>query len=527
MGRKSETGGVRAAGDARIQFTFKFEGIRYRPTLLRIPTEANLRRAREQLTAMKARIATGTFSFAEEFPDYLHLSKVPRAGSPRTCDQVFDDFLAHCAARVAKNDMATVTFTSYRRVLAGIWRPQLGARRFLEVRYSTLVEIADRADWSKKSYNNAISILRRAFKFGHRDHPELHDPTRQIKGARIQRKDRPIIDPFTIHEAEVLIAALHCDWGSAQGNYDEFRFFTGLRPSEQIALEIYDFDGARGTLCVTKARVDGNDKDATKTGDDRKIALSPRAIAVLKRQLALRARLKRAGHIDHDHLFFKTSGEPIRNLQYPYARWRKTLARLSTVRYRKPYCARHSSVSWDLMTGRSALWVARQHGHSIATMLRFYAAWTDGALETDIEAIRAAMASERPAGRQTTLPTRRFRKSRPMVRAFEVESAPSITVAAPPFASGYASGHGRPTAKCSKPLRLNWRRERDSNPRWAFDPYTLSRGAPSTTRPSLRRSINLSRQRPSGAIYHLSGSSAHEAGCGPLRRPGRILAATR
>jgi hypothetical protein len=33
---------------------------------------------------------------------------------------------------------------------------------------------------------------------------------------------------------------------------------------------------------------------------------------------------------------------------------------------------------------------------------------------------------------------------------------------------------------------LFWRRERDSNPRRAFDPYTLSRGAPSTARPSLR-----------------------------------------
>ena len=33
---------------------------------------------------------------------------------------------------------------------------------------------------------------------------------------------------------------------------------------------------------------------------------------------------------------------------------------------------------------------------------------------------------------------------------------------------------------------IHWRRERDSNPRRAFDPYTLSRGAPSTTRPSLR-----------------------------------------
>ncbi len=31
-----------------------------------------------------------------------------------------------------------------------------------------------------------------------------------------------------------------------------------------------------------------------------------------------------------------------------------------------------------------------------------------------------------------------------------------------------------------------WRRERDSNPRWAFDPYSLSRGAPSASRPPLR-----------------------------------------
>src|ERR1035438_9220976 len=34
---------------------------------------------------------------------------------------------------------------------------------------------------------------------------------------------------------------------------------------------------------------------------------------------------------------------------------------------------------------------------------------------------------------------------------------------------------------------FQWRRGRDSNPRWAFDPYALSRGAPSTTRPPLRQ----------------------------------------
>jgi hypothetical protein len=38
----------------------------------------------------------------------------------------------------------------------------------------------------------------------------------------------------------------------------------------------------------------------------------------------------------------------------------------------------------------------------------------------------------------------------------------------------------------ARKVHRNWRRVRDSNPRRAFDPYTLSRGAPSTTRPTLR-----------------------------------------
>jgi len=59
----------------------------------------------------------------------------------------------------------------------------------------------------------------------------------------------------------VLITALHRVWGEAQGNYDEFRFFTGLRPSEEIALVVSDYDAAHGVLSITKARVQGIDKD--------------------------------------------------------------------------------------------------------------------------------------------------------------------------------------------------------------------------------------------------------------------------
>jgi hypothetical protein len=47
----------------------------------------------------------------------------------------------------------------------------------------------------------------------------LYNPTYSLKSARILKKDRTRIDPFTIDDAETLIAAIHRDWGEAQGNY--------------------------------------------------------------------------------------------------------------------------------------------------------------------------------------------------------------------------------------------------------------------------------------------------------------------
>lgn len=117
----------------------------------------------------------------------------------RTCHRVFDEFLAHCEARRAKHDLSEATLRGYRRSVDRFWRPRLGEILFLNVRYSDLVRIADsRKNWSKKTYNNAASVLRRAFAFGYRDHPYHADPARALKGARLGYRDRPRIDPFRI-----------------------------------------------------------------------------------------------------------------------------------------------------------------------------------------------------------------------------------------------------------------------------------------------------------------------------------------
>jgi hypothetical protein len=63
------------------------------------------------------------------------------------------------------------------------------------------------------------------------------------------------------------------------------------------------------------------------------------------------------------------------------------------VGYRDPYTALHSSVSWDLMIGKNLLWAAKQHSHSVSTALSTYTAWTEGAKESDIEAVKRAMQS--------------------------------------------------------------------------------------------------------------------------------------
>src|ERR1700736_1099597 len=51
------------------------------------------------------------------------------------------------------------------------------------------------------------------------DQPFHEDPAVNLRCARLRKSDRPKVDPFCMHDAEALIAAIHRDWGEAQGNY--------------------------------------------------------------------------------------------------------------------------------------------------------------------------------------------------------------------------------------------------------------------------------------------------------------------
>jgi integrase len=418
MSKKATLSGVRAKGSDRIEFDFLFEGVRYRPTLRRIPSEANLRRAYIQLEDIKRRIKCGVFNFSDEFPDYRYKGTgtlaSPSGGKnvskPETCDEVADKFIAYCELRVSKDDMAPSTLGDYKDILQRVIRPAIGPEPFDDVIYSRLAEVIanNTQDVKKKTYNNIVSAVRTYFKFGYKDRPGKFNPAVALPGFRITAKDRPKVDPFTIQEAELIIAAAH---RMQYGNFEEFRFFTALRHSEQFALDVADCDLVNGKISVTKTVVDGQMKNRTKTNQDRDINLCPRALEVLRAQMELRDRMVAAGKVNHHRVFFTAVGEPLETTYLPYNRWTEVLETLPEIRRRKPYNSRHSYSSWRLMAGHNRLLVALEDGHSVETMERTYASWTRGAKPGDVELIKAAFEG-RPPGYDYSIDTSRHHRRR-------------------------------------------------------------------------------------------------------------------
>jgi integrase len=83
-----------------------------------------------------------------------------------------------------------------------------------------------------------------------------NDPTAKIKNAKVQ-KEPP--DPLTLlDEVETILADMVEHKLDQVANYFETAFFTGMRPSEQIAVEWSDYARKDGLLRIHRTRVWNN-----------------------------------------------------------------------------------------------------------------------------------------------------------------------------------------------------------------------------------------------------------------------------
>jgi integrase len=175
-----------------------------------------------------------------------------------------------------------------------------------------------------------------------------------------------VADPFNTEEIQALLAHAEAQLRPLV----QFAFFTGLRPSELIALEWKDIDWINGLACIRRAVVEREEKCTKTKAGKREILLLPPALSALNDQKAYTfLEGKRIFHHPRTGRPWETDRQ-IRNVC-----WERLLKKAG-VRYRNPYQTRHSYASMLLSAGENMLWVARQMGHKDTEMIiRTYGKW--------------------------------------------------------------------------------------------------------------------------------------------------------
>ena len=321
------------------------------------PTPANVRHAERMRAEILGKIERGTFVLADYFPD----SPRARADVPSmTVGQLFGEWLD-----VKKPELQHSTIHSYQQTIDSYHFDAVRKDLVGDFNFRALKRLLARLPANPKTFNNVASVLRQVLEYGYKA-KILAEPLHESIDMRRRQKPEP--DPFTLDEVEVLLGKMKAD---AARNYFEFAFFSGLRPSELIALTWSKVDLRSDTVMVDSALTRGRVK-GTKTSEVRKVELPGRARDALERQ-------RKVSQLAGGRVFLTVAGGELENTDMPLDSWWKPAMKVSGIRHRDARQTRHTYATMMLMAGVTPAYAARQMGHGIEMFLRTYSKWIDGA----------------------------------------------------------------------------------------------------------------------------------------------------
>ncbi|PMZ71764.1 integrase [Pseudomonas sp. FW305-70] len=366
MGR--DGGGVRAASASSIEITFQYQGVRCRERIALKPTAANLKKAEQHKTAIEYSIANGTFDYAATFP------KSKRADAFKRTDarQTIGDYLTEWLERKTPT-LKSSTVAFYETTIRATLKPMFGDLPLNELSKKIIREKMSTYKVVNKTLMNVQSCFRSALNDAVEDEILESNP---LSGwaykNREQLKEEDDVDPFNREEQLAILAAARGDtWPQLQ-----FSFWTGLRPSELIALEWGDIDWIAGEIRIVRAKTRAaKEPESTKTLAGRRTVklLAPAREALLKQ--------KELTFLAGGRVFLNTiTGEPWKHAGYIYRVIWMPAMKKSGVRWRRPYQSRHTYASMMLSAGENPMWVAKQLGHKDWTMIaKVYGRWMPSA----------------------------------------------------------------------------------------------------------------------------------------------------
>lgn len=186
------------------------------------------------------------------------------------------------------------------------------------------------------------------------------DPFAALHWPRL-KTGRP--DPFTEEERDIVLGYFR-DKARHYYPFVYTLFYTGMRPSEALALRWGDIDVRRREIMITKSRY-LDDEAGTKT------AASERTIRILQDLTDLLTGIKPLHVREDTHVFLNQEGQPINFHTWRAKIWYRVL-RAKKIRERRPYTMRHTFISLGLTTGVNPKWLADYCGTSLAMIEKHY-----------------------------------------------------------------------------------------------------------------------------------------------------------
>lgn len=303
--------------------------------------------------------------FAQYFPKSPRLPKGGGLGALPTFKETAEVWLALKAPNVGDG-----TLDEYSNALKRYFYPIYQDMPIENIEYEGFaVYIAGLPLNTAKTFNNVMTPVRGIFALAAKTGKVKHDIARDIESRRGQK---PLPDPLDIIEVDLVLGHILKKYGDQWRNYFEFAFFSGCRPSEQIALQWPSLDFRREQARIEAARVRSKDK-GTKTYKARDIDLQSRAMAALTRQ-------KSASFLAGQHVFLNPeTGERFADTAAPVQLiWRPTLKALG-IRDRDARQTRHTFATMCLHAGMNPAYISRQMGHTNPRMFfEVYSKWIDG-----------------------------------------------------------------------------------------------------------------------------------------------------
>lgn len=247
------------------------------------------------------------------------------------------------------------TFADYGSILSQYLIPTFGSNPLGRITEGDIERfISSLEGRSPQRVNNVLTPLKGILKTAHKRHLISTNPGEFVKPLRV---DKAEIAPLGIEEVRLLLDVVDKDFK----DYFLVAFFTGLRPSEQVALKWDGIDFTRDKITVSEARVRGVEGTPKTVESRRVLDMLPPVKEALKRQAGLT-------FMRGPYVFLSKEGCVLDINHLRNRTWYPAIKKAKLKR-RTMYQTRHTFATLMLSSGENPAWVARVMGHASTEML--------------------------------------------------------------------------------------------------------------------------------------------------------------